>query len=136
MFFTIRQKITMVRSAKPVKKNLNEDLQWLAISLGLFNLRDKDRSLFRIFIELIKGTKKNQSLSSDELAEKLGLSRGTVMHHINKLMQKGLVISERNKYMLRVQSLQQLIDELERDSKRIFEDMREVASDLDKSLGM
>jgi predicted transcriptional regulator len=130
------QRITVVKSSKPVRKNLNEDLQWLATSLGLFSLRDKDRSLFRIFIELIKGSKKGEPLTSDDLAARLSLSRGTVIHHITKLIENGLVVSDRNKYLLRVQNLTQLIDELERDSKRIFEDMREVAKDIDTSLGI
>jgi predicted transcriptional regulator len=136
MIVRIFQKITVFRSQKPVRKNLNEDLQWLATSLGLFTLRDKDKSMFRIFIELLKGTKKGKALSSDELADKLKLTRGTVMHHVNKLMEKGLVVADRNKYLLRVGILAELIDELEHDSKRIFKDMREVEGDIDKYLGV
>jgi len=136
MIVRISQRITVVRSQKPARKNLNEDLQWLATSLGLFNLRDKERSMFRVFIELLKASKKGNALSSDELAENLKLSRGTVMHHVNKLMEIGLVVNDRKKYLLRVSNLSALIDELEMDSRRIFREMREVAGDIDKYLGM
>jgi|TARA_B100001971_G_C18159961_1_gene520816 biotin operon repressor len=131
-----RQKITIIKITKPVEKNVNRELQWLAVSLGLFNLRDKDRSLFRIFIELLKAAKTNRPLSSDEIAYKLNLSRGTVVHHINKLMESGIAIHHRNKYMLRVASLKELIDEMERDLARTFSNLRDIAKEVDDKLGV
>lgn len=129
-----RQRITIIKISKPVDKNINRELQWLAISLGLFNLRDKDKSLFRIFIELLKSTKVNKTMSSDELAYKLHLSRGTVIHHINKLMESGIAVHYRKRYMLRVSSLKELIDEVEKDMIRTCEDLKNVAEEIDEKL--
>lgn len=131
-----KQKITIINIRKPVHKNINQQLQWLGTSLGLFNLRDKDKSCFRIFIEMLKAAKNKRALSSDELAYRLGLSRGTVIHHINKLMEAGIVISEKNKYMLRVDNLQALIDEMEKDIKQTTEQLKDVAKELDRWLGL
>ena len=128
------QKITIIRMSKP-ERNLNQELQWLGTSLGLFNLRDKDKSCFRIFVELVKATKQKKAISSDELAFTLGLSRGTVVHHLNKLMQAGIVISDGYRYTLRMDNLQLLIEELKRDVERSIEDLRDVARDIDNSLG-
>ena len=50
----IHQRITIVKIRKPVTTDVNEELQFLGNSLGLFNLRDKDKSCFRVFIELLK----------------------------------------------------------------------------------
>ena len=75
-------------------------------------------------------------MSSDDLSYRLDLSRGTVIHHINKLMEAGIVISSRNKYMLRVDNLKLLIDEVEKDLHRSLNDLRDVASDLDEWLGL
>ena len=88
----IRQRITIINIRKPKEQNINEELQWFGTSLGLFNLRDKDKSCFRVFIELLKSAKQKQIVTSDELASKLGLSRGTIIHHINKLLESGLVV--------------------------------------------
>ena len=52
------QRITIIKSDKPKSHGLNQELQWFGASLGLFGLRDKDKSCFRIFIALIKGLKK------------------------------------------------------------------------------
>lgn len=132
----IRQRITIVNIRKPSEHNVNNELQWLGSSLGLFNLRDKDKSCFRVFIELLKSAKSRHSLTSDELALKLSLSRGTVIHHINRLIESGLVIHEGNTYTLRVDNLKSLIDEVEKDIKRACEDLKEVAKEIDGRLGL
>ena len=130
----IRQRITIVNIRKPGEHNLNQELQWFGSSLGLFNLRDKDKSCFRVFIELLKSAKTHQTLSSDELALKLDLSRGTIIHHINRLIESGIVIHEGNTYTLRVDNLQSLINEVEKDLKRALEDLRDVAREIDEML--
>ncbi len=136
MIHIFHQRITIVKSRKPIEHTINQELQWLGTSLGLFNLRDKDKSCFRIFIELLKAAKRETPLSSDELAYKLNLSRGTIIHHITKLMESGLVVSYKNKYMLRVDNLTELINEVEGDVKRTCDDLKRVAEDIDKKLGL
>lgn len=130
-----RQRITIVSVRKPMK-NLNNELQWFGSSLGLFNLRDKDKSCFRVFIEMLKAAKLNKPLISDEIAINLNLSRGTVVHHINKLIEAGIVIYQNNRYMLRVNNLELLIDELKRDAERTFDDLKIVAKEIDQLLGL
>ena len=130
------QRITIINLRKPSEKSLNKELQWFGTSLGLFNLRDKDKSLFRIFIELLKSAKSKKTLSSDELALRLGLTRGTVVHHINKLISAGIVVTEGNKYALRVDNLKDLVEQVERDIKRTCEELKEVADDIDRNLGL
>ena len=131
-----KQKITIISTVKPKTQNVNDELRWFGASLGLFNLRDRDMSCFRIFIELLKSAKSRLSLSSDEIAYKLNLSRGTVMHHINRLMSAGIVVSDRNRYSLRVENLDLLIDELEKDFARTFAELKKVARDIDGHLGL
>jgi predicted transcriptional regulator len=132
----IRQKITIWNISKPVKKDINEELQWFGSSLGLFGIRDKDKSCFRIFIELLKSAKKNKALTSDEIAFKTGLSRGTVIHHLNKLMEAGIVISEKNVYLLRGGNLEAIMEEVQKDMNRSLEDLRHIANQIDKEMGL
>ena len=132
----IQRRITIVQIRKPVKHELNDELQWFGNSLGLFSRRDKDRSCFRIFIELLKTTKQNYPVSSDELAYKTGLSRGTIIHHINKMMEAGLVIAERNGYILRVGNLAAVVEELQKDMNRMCDDLRQMAGEIDDEMGM
>lgn len=130
------KKITILKLSKPAKKDINHELQWLGHSLGLFNIRDKDKSCFRIFIELLKAAKQRQSLSSDDIAARLELTRGTIIHHINNLMNSGLVIQEKRRYTLRVEKLTSLIEELHRDLENACRNIKEVARDIDEWLGL
>jgi len=129
------QRITIIKLRKPIKRDVNEELQWLGSSLGLFNLRDKDKSCFRIFIELLKGTRKS-GLTSDELAYRLNLTRGTVVHHIKKLRGSGLVVLKSKRYLLRVDNLDSLVDEVKKDMDRTYDDLKDVAKDIDRKLGL
>ena len=98
-------------------------------------MRDKDKSCYRVFLELLKAAKRREALSSDELAENLELSRGTVIHHINKLMDAGLVVHHKSNYGLRMERLGMLIAELERDLDSTLKNLKEVAIDIDKWMG-
>jgi len=130
----VHQKITIVKIRKPNSNNVNEELQYLGNSLGLFGLRDKDKSCFRIFVELLKSAKAKRPLSSDEMAYRLGLTRGTVIHHINKLKEAGIVIHEGTSYYLRVDKLEDVMKEIRKDVMRTIDDLEEMAKEIDEQL--
>jgi predicted transcriptional regulator len=128
------QRITIIRVSRPSRGNVNDELKWLGHSLGLFSERDKDSSLYRLFVELIKSSRAHRMQTSDELALRLGLSRGTVCHHLNKLLETGLVVCDKNQYSLRVNNLEILIDELRKDVKRAMDDLKSIAKQIDEEL--
>ncbi|MFW6311858.1 MAG: winged helix-turn-helix domain-containing protein [Nanoarchaeota archaeon] len=130
------KKITIIKYPYPDSNSLNAELQWLGNSLGLFNLRDKDKSMFRIFITLLKSGKQNLPISSDEIADELALSRGTVIHHINKMINSGIVVTNNNRYILRVDNIKDLIDAIENDILDILYELKAVASDIDKKMDL
>jgi len=129
-------RITIVQISKPVRHDINAELQWLGDSLGLFSLRDKDKSCFRMFVELIKSAKSGTPLSSDELGERLHLTRGTVVHHLNRLMESGIVVSDKRRYVLRVEKLSSLVEEMEKDLERTYKNLKEIAEDIDRWMGL
>ena len=129
-------RITIKRTKKPLSGNINNELQWFCDSLGLFGNRDRDKSCFRMFIILIRELHAGEGLSSDELSDRVGLSRGTVVHHLNKLMESGLVVHRRKKYMIRVNNMTMLVDEIERDLLRTIDDIKKVAENIDSRLNL
>ena len=127
-------RITIVSLRRPSERTINQELQWLGNSLGLFGERDRNRSCFRIFIELLKSAQARKPLTSDELADMLGLTRGTVVHHIHHLIDAGIVVRQQNKYLLRVDTLSELVDEVEKDLMRTLNSLRNVAQQIDTKL--
>ena len=104
-------------------------------SLGLFSLRDKDSSCFRIFITLVRNSRNNHAVSSDEIASRLNLTRGTVVHHLHRLMSAGIVVKEKEGYILREANIENLISDIKRDMDTIFSEMQKVAKEIDEGLG-
>jgi len=124
-------RITIIRNKQPPKE-LNAEIQWLGQSLGLFNERDKEKSCFRIFIEIMKSNKGN--ISSEELAHRSNLTRATAIHHLHRLMESGLVSCANNRYFLRHQELNKIIDELKSDLEETLIHMKKIAKNIDKEL--
>jgi len=132
----MQQRITIIRFRKPVKKTLNDELQFFGNSLGLFGDRDKDKSCFRVFIELLKAGRANHPMSSDEIAIKTDLSRGTVVYHLHRLIEAGLVMEEQNRYILRAGNLEAIMGEIKKDLNRTVDDLKNMAKDIDRGLGL
>jgi len=132
----ISHRITIINVRKPSLPSINEQLQWLGSTLGLFGERDRNKSCFRLFIELIKAAKNNEQLTSEELAERLGLTRATIVHHLNTLMERGIVIHQTSMYIMREERLTALIEDIERDVQRSLEEIKKSAEELDKILDL
>lgn len=129
-------KVTIVRRTSIPEQNLNEQLLILGQSLGLFNLRDKDKSCYRLFIVLVKALKISVELTSDELAAQTGLSRGTVVHHLNRLMDAGIVTNYKNKYFINYSSLEEMVEDLRKGINLMLDDISSTAKKIDKSLNL
>jgi predicted transcriptional regulator len=127
-------KITIIKTGKPEMQNINDLLQWFGGSLGLFNIRDKDRSCFRVFIVLLKAGKQSKGLSSEEIAEVTVLSRGTIVYHLNKLIEAGLVREQSKKYYLEAENLEKLISKLRMDMDQAFDNLSDIGQEIDKKL--
>ena len=129
------RRVTLIKVRKQPAQNVNQELQWLGNALGLFNARDKDSSCFRVFITLIRKAKRHESMTSDEIAERLNLTRGTVVHHLTKLMDSGIVIRAQEGYLLRENNLQKIIRDMRSDMNAIFDDFEVIAKVIDEKLG-
>jgi predicted transcriptional regulator len=127
-------RITIIKTKRPDNENVNEELQYLGYSLGLFSERDKDKSCFRIFIVLLKSLKTHGKVTSDDIAARTNLSRATVIHHLNRLMQAGIVVSEKNYYMLAVDNLKELVELARGNINKTFDNLKMVAKNLDQKL--
>jgi predicted transcriptional regulator len=127
-------RVTIIRETARPKNNLNDLLMLFGESLGLFSSRDKDKSCYRIFITLIKALKIGRELTSDELAVQTGLTRGTVIHHLNRLMAAGIVVNYKNKYYIDHQNLTSLVASLREGMNALLDDLDLVAEKIDEEL--
>jgi predicted transcriptional regulator len=120
----------------PAKADEDEDIEWLCRSLNLFTKKDSDKSAYRVFRILVRSSIEGEPKTSTEIAEELDLTRGTVLFHMKKFAKSGLVTQANGRrYILRRSCLEETIDDIMRDTERIFERMRRVAAEIDKEFG-
>jgi len=120
----------------PAAGSLNEDIDYICRSFGYFTERDKRDTAGRIFQLLVKeACGGSKGLNSDEIADRLNLTRGAIVHHLNNFMSTGLVVRSQNTYRLRSQSLQKSIEEIKEDIDRILVQMLKIANEIDVKLG-
>ena len=127
-------KITIVKLKKPGPQKLNDDIRYIGNALGLFGNRDKDSSCFRIFVELLKAARMKEGLSSDQIALRCDLTRGTVVHHLHKLIECGLVRETFHVYYLQHGNLAEIMREIKKQTDTFFDELVEVCEDVDKEL--
>lgn len=120
----------------PPTADFEKDVEWICKCFGFLESRDKEKTAARVFRALLEAMKMGKGLSSDELAKKIGLTRGTMVHHLNKLIQSGLAVHREGRYELRGTSLQRTVQEVKRDISRIFENIEHVARSIDETLGL
>jgi len=123
-------------SIEPIpESNTNQEIHWISQALGLFNERDKEKSCHRIFVELIKAKKDNTLLSSQDLADKSNLSRATVLHHLDKLIESNIVMEKNHEFELIDSNLNSIIIRLKKEMNEFLEEMEKVSKKLDEELG-
>ena len=129
-------RIIIRRIRSPAPGDINNDIDYICRSFGYFSQRDKQDTAGKIFRLLVKdASEKALGLTSDEIAEKLDLTRGAIVYHLNNFITSGLVIREKNRYRLRSASMQRSIEEIKNDVDRMFKHMLRIASDIDEQLG-
>ena len=127
---------TILNIRSPPSVDYEKDLEWICRSLGFLGSRDKERTAYSIFRTLLEAASQSKGLSSDELAQRIGLTRGTMVHHLNKLIKSGLLIHHEGQYKLRGRSLVNTIEEVQRDMNRVFENLAGIARTVDQALGL
>ncbi len=132
-----KRKIRLLDLRPPAKADEEDDIEWLCRSLNLFTKKDSEKSAYRIFRILVRSSIEGEPKTSAEIAEQLNLARGTVLFHMKKFRNSGLISrAPGRRYILRQPSLEETIEDMMRDSERIFEKMRKIASEIDQELGL
>jgi predicted transcriptional regulator len=127
-----KMRIRIIKQKKPQETGVDGELDWLCASLGFCEEIDKDRTAAAIFKSLLESAYDGEPLRSDDIAERVGKSRGAVVNHLNKLINAGLIVRHGTRYELREQSLQNTLLEMHKDMERMIQDMHEIAQDIDK----
>jgi predicted transcriptional regulator len=131
------QQIILISLEKPREKKLEHDINWLCNSFGLSSGRDTENIATQIVIDLLKQLAVNEErISSEKIAEDLEVTPSRVNHHLRNLISTGLLYRERRALYLRGGSLKAAVREMRKDSDRIFDELEEIAEEIDRQMGL
>ena len=121
---------------RPREGDTDKQIEWLCDSFGFWNRRDHDRTATKVFEAFVDAARSDKFLSSDDVAHRLKISRGTAVHHIKKYVRSGLVVKGDDGYELRMQSVEETLDEMEHDMLHAMKMMRRIAKEIDAEMGL
>ncbi len=120
---------------KPKQKNITEDINWLTNSLCLVSGRDTKRMSSKVLCEALKHIAEHGSTNTEQLAKKLDSTIQRINYHIKSIIQSGLMYREKKQILLRQGSVKGAIEEIRKDANRIFDELEQIAKEIDQDLG-
>ncbi|MEK6957933.1 MAG: helix-turn-helix domain-containing protein [archaeon] len=129
-------KIVIRKVEKPFSSAPLDELDWICQSLGFLEPVDREKTASMIFREIVRGTESGEALTSTAISERVGMSRGAVINHLNNLLRSGLIMRNGRYYSSRSKSVYRTIEEIQEDVERIFERMKKTAREIDDELGI
>jgi predicted transcriptional regulator len=130
------QRIILNKLDKPKNKSLESDAKWICESLGFSSGRDIENTSTKVIISLLKNLSSDGVTSSEAIAKDLDIKVSRVNYHIRNLINSGLVYREKKLLHLRGGSLKTAIQEMRKDTDRIFEELESVAEGIDNKMGL
>ena len=121
---------------KPLIRSLDEDLLWFCDSFGFSSGRDVEKTAMKIIFSLVDKLSNNEVTSSEDLAGDLNITISRVNHHIRNLNDSGLLYRKKRLLYLRGGSLKAAVREMRKDSERIFDELEDIAQEIDSIKGM
>ena len=125
-----RRHISVVDVTLPLEHNPEKELEWIFQCLGLGD--ESNRIAQDIFRELVRASKERHGISSRELKDKEQVSQAAIIYHLNTFMRSGLIVKQGRLYYLRAPSLEETLEELERDMMFRLERLRRIARKLEE----
>ena len=127
-------KLTLRNVSLPEKEDFDEEIAWICSSLGFFEKIDKGKTAAIIFKEIYLAGMLGRVLTSTTIAQKLGMSRGSIINHLNNLLKAGIIEKGGKYYFTRHKTMQGIIAEIEDDALHLFSRMKKVAKEIDSQI--
>ncbi|MDD4250803.1 MAG: ArsR family transcriptional regulator [Candidatus ainarchaeum sp.] len=131
-FRTSKFKINIRKITLEESSDFDEKFAWVCASLGFFEKIDKQKNAAKIFKEIFLASSIGQVLTSTTISQKVKMSRGSTINHLNNLVNSGLIEKGGKYYFTRQKTMKGIINEIENDATHIFSRMKKIAEEIDK----
>ena len=129
------QQIILKNLQKPMKIDIEEDIDWLGNSLGFNTGRDTEKITAKILKNILEEVAKQGSTSTENISNKLNLPVQKVNYHLRNLIEVGFLYREKKKIFIRQGSVKAAVEEIRKDANRIFDNLSKISEEIDLALG-
>lgn len=119
---------------RPDSEDPEKIIRWFCEVLGLSSGNANNNIEEQILKSFIDAAQQDKGLSSSELKLDTTLARSTVIYHLNRFIESGLLIKKGRKYYLRASEMQKAIEEIEYDVNREMRRLLDTAKMFDRML--
>lgn len=108
-----------------------EMIQWFC---AVFNLGEEGENSIeaQILKQFTQTSRSDKGLSSSEIKVKPPIARSTIIYHLNRFIEAGILIKKGRKYHLRAPEMSKLMEEIEYDLEKEMQRMIDTAREFDK----
>jgi hypothetical protein len=128
------ERIVIKVMEKPDFNDPEKLIRWFCSVLGLSNEDDSASIGGQILSKFAEAAYFDKGLSSSELKLDTDLARSTVIYHLNRFIESGLLVKKGRKYYLRASVMSKAIEEIEYDIDRELSRMLDTAKAFDKMM--
>ncbi len=130
------QQIVLRNLQRPAEVDTKKDIEWLSDSFGFSAGRDTERLTNRILQAVLQNVACTGATSTETLSGSLDLSIQRVNYHLRTLIDSGFLCRERRLILIRQGSVKSAVEEIRKDANRIFDNLAEIAEEIDAALGL
>lgn len=130
------QQIVLISLEKPRDENLEDDIRWICDSFGLSSGRDTESMATRIVTDMLRMLAEEDRVTSESIADNLDVRLARVNHHLRNLIDSGMIYRRKRLLYLRGGSLKAAVQEMRKDSERIFDELEVMAEEIDRKMGL
>ncbi|VVB56488.1 Uncharacterised protein [uncultured archaeon] len=128
--------LTVIRTRRAASDSGEDDpLEVFCRRLSIISHRDMDGTVTVVFRSMLTSGR-TRPVGSSELAELTQLNRVTIIHHLQRLEQMGLVEHTERKYRLAVSDLSEAVERMREEMLRSFDEAGNLALRLDRQMGI
>jgi len=112
-------------------ENIDAELASLCKMMRIMSDRDTDGTLPQVLkIMMVEG--RGKPVGGSDLSRISGINRITIIHHLGRLEDAGLVRRSEGKYILKIQSAEDMLMEFRKEMEKHFSEMDEMAREIDE----
>lgn len=113
----------------------NDEIIQLCRMMRIMSERDTEATVAEVMRALLRQAAE-KPVGSTEVSRITHLNRITCIHHLKRLEVAGVVQREGVKYRLRSANAEELVNEMRRDTLRMFTEMNTLARDIDEDFAL